>query len=148
MAFNNPDNQARKLVLIESDDSNDAEQQVQYLDYKKYNQRKQSDPSNQMSSYDQLDQESYDDDEWKIHMIDPSEIVYAKKPSVKLIGNYFICHTLGEGSYSKVREALHRDTLQRAAVKIMSQQRLKKIPNGLKNAERFKPIILKFKKQI
>ena len=48
-----------------------------------------------------------------------------------MIGN-----KLGEGSYGKVKECLHSETLQRCAVKIMKQKNLRKIPHGAENVKR------------
>ena len=43
---------------------------------------------------------------------------------------------IGEGSYSKVKEAIDVITLERRAIKIMKKQRLKKIPNGEQNVKK------------
>lgn len=82
-----------------------------------------------------------DGDQWQMNMINEDDIVYARRSYVKMVHGFYMCQTLGEGSYSKVREALNKDTLQRAAVKIMSQQRLRKIPNGVANAEKYVPSV-------
>jgi hypothetical protein len=112
-------NPTPKLLIVESDKSDDEQQEERPF-----------------IEFDLPDDDS-NSDQWRINMIDPNEIVYAKKAQVKLIGQFYMCHTLGEGSYSKVREAMHKETMEKAAVKIMSQQRLRKIPNGTSNAEKY-----------
>ena len=52
------------------------------------------------------------------------------------MGQYVIGNILGEGSYAKVKECLHSDSLQRCAVKIMKQKTLRKIPHGAENVKR------------
>ena len=44
---------------------------------------------------------------------------------------------MGEGSYGKVKQVLDTFTLQKMAVKIMNKQKLKKIPNGERNALKY-----------
>lgn len=59
-----------------------------------------------------------------------------KKKKPKFLGVYLMGDILGEGSYSKVKEVLDTKTLQRRAVKIMQDKRLRKIPNGEQNVQR------------
>jgi serine/threonine-protein kinase 11 len=59
-----------------------------------------------------------------------------RKKAAKVIGQYVMGDVLGEGSYGKVKEAYSIETLKRAAVKIMKQAKLKKIPNGEANVRR------------
>jgi len=72
------------------------------------------------------------------HRVCSNEILYhVKKKVPKFIGNkYLMGGLLGEGSYSKVKEVMDTETLQRRAVKIMATKRLKKIPNGEQNVQR------------
>ena len=51
---------------------------------------------------------------------------------------------IGEGSYGKVKEILDTQTLCRKAVKILKKRKLRRIPNGEQNVERF---VLKFIRQ-
>ena len=51
------------------------------------------------------------------------------------VGQYVFGNKIGEGSYAKVKECIHLDSLQRAAVKIMKQRTLRKIPNGMENVK-------------
>jgi len=62
--------------------------------------------------------------------------VYHKDNRPKFVGRYLIGDLIGEGSYSKVKEVIDSETLERRAVKIMKKQRLKKIPNGEENVKR------------
>lgn len=74
------------------------------------------------------------------HRVDSCDILYEKKKKrVKFIGDgdrYIMGDPLGEGSYSKVKEVLDTETLERRAVKIMKNKRLRKIPNGEQNVQR------------
>ena len=71
------------------------------------------------------------------HRVDSVEILYKeKKKRVKFVGKYIMGDAIGEGSYSKVKEVLDSETLQRRAVKIMKKKRLRKIPNGEQNVQR------------
>ncbi|KAF7496289.1 Serine/threonine-protein kinase stk11 [Sarcoptes scabiei] len=71
------------------------------------------------------------------HRVDSSEILYEKKRrKVKIVGHYLLGDIVGEGSYSKVKEALDTRTLERRAAKIMKKKRLRKIPNGEQNVQR------------
>lgn len=63
-------------------------------------------------------------------------LVYHKDERPKFVGRYLIGDLIGEGSYSKVKEVIDSETLERRAVKIMKKQRLKKIPNGEENVKR------------
>lgn len=56
------------------------------------------------------------------------EVFTEKKP--KIVNGYLFGDTIGEGSYSKVKEVLEVTTLVRRAVKIIKAARLRKIPNG------------------
>ena len=73
-----------------------------------------------------------------IHRISSDQIVYQwKKKQCKFIGKYVMGELLGEGSYGKVKEVLDTETLCRRAVKILKRRKLKRIPNGEANVERF-----------
>eukprot|EP00049_Salpingoeca_infusionum_P005716 m.95732 g.95732 ORF g.95732 m.95732 type:complete len:556 (+) comp13062_c0_seq7:3504-5171(+) len=48
----------------------------------------------------------------------------------KIIGRFLLGEKLGEGSYGKVKEALDTQTLQRRAVKIIKNRKVRKFPNG------------------
>lgn len=63
-------------------------------------------------------------------------LVYQKDLRPKYIGPYLMGDLIGEGSYSKVKETLDSETLERRAMKIMKRQRLRKIPNGEENVRR------------
>lgn len=63
-------------------------------------------------------------------------LIYEKDNRPKFVGRYLIGDLIGEGSYSKVKEVIDSETLERRAVKIMKKQRLKKIPNGEENVKR------------
>lgn len=62
--------------------------------------------------------------------------IYQRPDRPKFIGRYLVGDLIGEGSYSKVKEVIDSETLERRAVKIMKKQRLKKIPNGEENVKR------------
>lgn len=72
----------------------------------------------------------------EFHRMDSSEVIYQGNKKAKYVTKYMLGDILGEGSYSKVKEALDMETLERRAVKIMKKQRLKKIPNGEINVKR------------
>lgn len=57
------------------------------------------------------------------------------RPQYKIIHDWLFGSVLGEGSYAKVKEVLHTQTLERAAVKIIKKRRLRKIPNGEANVK-------------
>ncbi|KAI1722295.1 protein kinase domain-containing protein [Ditylenchus destructor] len=63
------------------------------------------------------------------------EEIFTEKPP-KFIGDYLFGNVIGEGSYSKVKEILHTKTLERRAVKIIKDKRLRKIPGGEQNVQR------------
>lgn len=63
-------------------------------------------------------------------------LYYQKDERPKFVGRYLIGDLIGEGSYSKVKECIDSETLERRAIKIMKKQRLKKIPNGEENVKR------------
>lgn len=71
------------------------------------------------------------------HRVSSNDLLYEeKKKRAKFLGSYLMGDILGEGSYSKVKEVLDTRTLQRRAVKIMQEKRLRKIPNGEQNVQR------------
>ena len=66
------------------------------------------------------------------------EIIYQpRRKKAKLIGKYLMGDMLGEGSYGKVKEMLDTQTLRRCAVKIMKKRKLRRIPNGELNVQRY-----------
>ena len=72
------------------------------------------------------------------HRVSSRDLLYEeKKKQPKFLGMYLMGDILGEGSYSKVKEVLDTRTLQRRAVKIMQEKRLRKIPNGEQNVQRY-----------
>jgi len=74
------------------------------------------------------------DDDFIFQRIDSGEIVYTNpNTKYKTVGKYAFGNKIGEGSYAKVKECLHTETLQRCAVKIMKQKTLRKIPHGVEN---------------
>lgn len=72
------------------------------------------------------------------HRVSSVDILYEQKvKGPKFVkSKYLMGSSLGEGSYSKVKEVLDMETLQRRAVKIMKSRRLRKIPNGEQNVQR------------
>lgn len=72
------------------------------------------------------------------HRVDSDQIIYqAKKKRCKMIGKYVMGDLLGEGSYGKVKEMLDSETLCRRAVKIFKKKKLRRIPNGEQNVQRY-----------
>jgi serine/threonine-protein kinase 11 len=59
-----------------------------------------------------------------------------RSKNYKVLYGWLFGSLLGEGSYAKVKEVLHTETLQRAAVKIIKKQRLRRIPNGDSNVKK------------
>lgn len=52
------------------------------------------------------------------------------------MSNNLYCFEYSIGSYGKVKEVLDSETLCRRAVKILTQRKLKRIPNGEQNVRR------------
>ena len=75
----------------------------------------------------------------QFHRYNSEDVIYElPKKQAKIIGDkYLKGELLGEGSYSKVKEMLDVNTLCRRAVKIMKQKRLRRIPNGEANVQRY-----------
>lgn len=72
-----------------------------------------------------------------IQRVDSQDVVFDSRPKkAKIIGHYIMGDLLGEGSYAKVKEAMHKDTLIRRAIKIMKRKKLKRIPKGEENVEK------------
>jgi serine/threonine-protein kinase 11 len=72
------------------------------------------------------------------HRVDSDQVIYkSKKKHCKLIGKYIMGDALGEGSYGKVKELLDMETVCRRAVKILKKRKLRRIPNGEQNVERW-----------
>lgn len=72
------------------------------------------------------------------HRVNSDQIIYqAKKKRCKVIGKYVMGDLLGEGSYGKVKELLDSETLCRRAVKILKRKKLRRIPNGEQNVQRY-----------
>lgn len=81
------------------------------------------------------------DDELQVplsfHRVDSLEIEYQpRRREPKFISKYLMGEKLGEGAYSKVKEVLDTETLERRAAKIMKVKRLRRIPRGEQNAQR------------
>lgn len=75
------------------------------------------------------------------HRVDSDQIIYqTKKRKLKMVGKYVMGDLLGEGSYGKVKEMLDSETLCRRAAKILKQRKLRRIPNGEQNVQRYKNI--------
>ncbi|KAM4628818.1 serine/threonine-protein kinase STK11-like isoform 3-T4 [Polymixia lowei] len=73
-----------------------------------------------------------------IHRIDSAEVIYQpRRKRAKLIGKYLMGDLLGEGSYGKVKEMLDSETLCRRAVKILKKKKLRRIPNGEANFQKY-----------
>lgn len=69
--------------------------------------------------------------------VDSLEIEYQpRRREPKFISKYLMGEKLGEGAYSKVKEVLDTDTLERRAVKIMKVKRLRRIPRGEENVQK------------
>lgn len=86
------------------------------------------------------DDPTYDLDEINMffHRVDSDQIIYEeKKKKCKFIGKYVMGDVLGEGSYGKVKEVLDSETLCRRAVKILKRKKLRRIPNGELNVQRY-----------
>lgn len=72
------------------------------------------------------------------HRVNSDQIIYeTKKKRYKKVGKYVMGDLLGEGSYGKVKEMLDSETLCRRAVKILKKRKLRRIPNGEQNVQRF-----------
>ena len=73
------------------------------------------------------------------HRVDSDQIIYQpRRKRAKLIGKYLMGDALGEGSYGKVKEMLDSENLRRCAVKIMKRRKLRRIPNGEQNVQRWR----------
>lgn len=86
------------------------------------------------------DDSNYDLDDINMffHRVDSDQIIYEeKKKTCKLIGKYVMGDLLGEGSYGKVKEMLDSETLCRRAVKIFKKKKIRRIPNGELNVQRY-----------
>lgn len=78
------------------------------------------------------------DEGFVFHRVDSDQIIYeTKKKKFKMIGKYVMGDLLGEGSYGKVKEMLDSETLCRRAVKILKKRKLRRIPNGEQNVQRY-----------
>ena len=85
---------------------------------------------------------SWFDDETSVlpphNILGSDEVIYQpRRKKAKLIGKYLMGDLLGEGSYGKVKEMLDTETLRRCAVKIMKKRKLRRIPNGEVNVQRY-----------
>lgn len=78
-------------------------------------------------------------DDLQFHRYNSDDVIYElPRKQAKIVGGkYLKGELLGEGSYSKVKEMLDVNTLCRRAVKIMKQKRLRRIPNGEANVQRY-----------
>lgn len=93
------------------------------------------------------DDDNYDLDEINnfFHRVDSDQIIYEeKKKRCKMIGKYVMGDLLGEGSYGKVKEVLDSEKLFRRAVKILKKKKLRRIPNGEQNVQRFGIILISY----
>ena len=80
---------------------------------------------------------SHSTDSLFIHRTESLDVYYEPpRLTPKCIQSYILGDALGEGSYGKVREAFDMYSLRRAAIKIMKQKRLRKIPGGEENVRR------------
>lgn len=77
--------------------------------------------------------------------VESTELIIPIRQKYKVIKNWLFGCVLGEGSYAKVKEVLHVQTLQRAAVKIIKKRRLRKIPNGENNVKKELKILRRLK---
>ena len=79
-----------------------------------------------------------EDESLFFHKVNSDDVIYGPyRKRAKLLGNYLMGDTLGEGSYGKVKECLDCETLCRRAVKILKKKKLRKIPNGEANVKRY-----------
>ena len=78
-------------------------------------------------------------DDLQFHRYNSDDVIYElPRKQAKIVGGkYLKGELLGDGSYSKVKEMLDVNTLCRRAVKIMKQKRLRRIPNGEANVQRY-----------
>jgi len=103
---------------------------------------------NQLESIDhqpERDFFDYDDDDDEpglvlrpFRRVESEELIQPAQPprqNYKVVKQWLFGAVLGEGSYAKVKEVLHVETLQRAAVKIIKKRRLRKIINGEANVK-------------
>ena len=82
-------------------------------------------------------------EELQFHRYNSEDVIYElprKQPKI-VGGKYLKGELLGEGSYSKVKEMLDVNTLCRRAIKIMKQKRLRRIPNGEANVQRYRVLL-------
>lgn len=56
-----------------------------------------------------------------------SQLLKLKKPRAKSIGHYVMGITIGEGTFGKVKEAIHILTGEKVAIKILEKQRIKEV---------------------
>jgi len=61
----------------------------------------------------------------------------------KMIGNYYVVKTVGQGSYGKVKLACHKDTKENVAIKILQKTKMK--PQELDRARRETDILRQLK---
>lgn len=107
----------------------------------------QASPEHNISDYEYEDNCDKPIDSWlndetclpvTFYRFDSSEIrCTSPKKRAKMIGKYIMGDVLGEGSYGKVKEVLDSETLCRRAVKILKKKKLRKIPNGERNVQRY-----------
>jgi len=95
----------------------------------------------QQSIFQLYDHDDYfsDDEDGPIFRQATEEIINTtgqRTKNYKVLYGWLFGSLLGEGSYAKVKEVLHTETLQRAAVKIIKKQRLRRIPNGDSNVKK------------
>ncbi|PFX14355.1 Serine/threonine-protein kinase STK11 [Stylophora pistillata] len=96
---------------------------------------------NEDGLYDNIDSPAFLGDEDPnifFHRVDSDQIIYQpRRKRAKFIGKYLMGDALGEGSYGKVKEMLDSENLRRCAVKIMKRRKLRRIPNGEQNVQRY-----------
>ena len=86
--------------------------------------------------------EEYEDQEEDLQMMDTffkrvDSLELSKPKKAKVIHNYLIGDSLGDGSYGKVKECIDLETLSRRAVKIINLKMIaRKIPRGVENVRK------------
>ena len=53
--------------------------------------------------------------------------LHNKRPRAKSIGHYVMGSTIGEGTFGKVKEAIHILTGEKVAIKILEKNRMKEV---------------------
>eukprot|EP01116_Phalansterium_solitarium_P013695 TRINITY_DN3109_c0_g1_i1.p1 TRINITY_DN3109_c0_g1~~TRINITY_DN3109_c0_g1_i1.p1 ORF type:complete len:448 (-),score=97.67 TRINITY_DN3109_c0_g1_i1:168-1337(-) len=71
-----------------------------------------------------------------IKRLNSTELSYKQRTAPKVVNGYVLGETIGQGSYGKVREAFHRQSCQKFAIKILQRRALRKMRGGEENVLR------------